>query len=141
MQFIENLRREGAVKAVRHLISAPFIYAIFPAFVLVHAFFELYHFVCFPLYGIPYVQRSRYLRVDRQKLSYLNWVEKLNCVYCGYVNGILNYMVEIAARTETYWCAIKHQKYPGMIEPAHHADFAEYGDEDGYVKTLNDRPE
>jgi len=52
-------------------------------------------------------------------------MDKFNCVYCGYVNGWINYIQEIAARTEKYWCAIKHEKYEGFVEPKHHKDFSE----------------
>ena len=38
--------------------------------------------------------------IDRYALSYLNVIEKLNCVYCEYVNGLIAYVQEIAARTE-----------------------------------------
>lgn len=41
-------------------------------------------------------------------LSYLNAIEKLNCVYCGYGNGVIAYGREIIARTEQFWCPIKH---------------------------------
>jgi len=58
---------------------------------------EIYHRVCFPLYGIELVKRSRYIRVvDREKLPYLTWYEKLFCAYCGYVNGWFHYASVIA---------------------------------------------
>ena len=46
--------------------------------------------------------------MDRRKLAYLNSIEKFNCVYCEYVNGLIAYVQEIAGRTEQYWCPIKH---------------------------------
>ena len=93
-----------------HLVSYPFV--IIPVIPLV--FFdllgELYHRVCFPLYGIPYIKRSDYVVIDRHKLKYLNWFQKVSCAYCGYVNGFLNYAVAIAGATEQYWCSILHQR-------------------------------
>lgn len=90
---------------------------------------EIYHRICFPLYGLTYISRRRYIRIDRQKLQYLNTIQKLNCVYCGYVNGWLRYATEIAAATERYWCAIQHRQGGGFVPPAHHHDFVAYGDQ------------
>ena len=35
---------------------------------------------------------------DRGGLKYLNLLERLNCAYCSYGNGVLAYGVEVAAR-------------------------------------------
>jgi hypothetical protein len=56
--------------------------------------------VCFPIYGISRVQRHRYFAIDRHKLAYLNVIEKANCVYCSYANGLIGYVREVTARTE-----------------------------------------
>ncbi len=121
-------------RMLRHILASPFIYLIFFPLLLLDASVELYHQVGFRLCGIPMVRRSAYIRIDRHKLRYLGPLDKLNCSYCGYANGLAAYMSEIAARTERYFCAIKHQKYKGFIEPRHHKDFLEYGDEKGFRK-------
>lgn len=113
-------------RSIRHLISAPFIYSVAVPIIILDLFAEIYHRVCFPLYGIKYVHRSKYVVIDRHKLSKLNIWEKLNCVYCGYVNGLLAYLVEIAGRTEKYWCGIKHQDNESKITPEHHKQFENY---------------
>jgi len=95
---------------------------------------EIYHQVCFRLYKIPRVKRSSYVKIDRHKLEYLSTLDKINCAYCGYANGLMQYAVEIAAKTEKYWCAIKHKKANGFVEPVHHKEFADYGDETSYKK-------
>jgi hypothetical protein len=94
-----------------------------------------YQAVCFPIYGIPKVRRSDYLAFDRHYLSYLNFFEKVNCEYCAYVNGILGYFTEIAARTEQHWCPIKHA---GCVKCEHsrYKKFIEYGDAERYRKQL-----
>ena len=97
-----------------------------------HIFLELYQAICFTLYDIPLVERKKYIKIDRHKLKYLDWVEKINCAYCGYGNGVLNYASAIAIATEKYWCGIKHSKDQYFIEPEHHRDYLEYGDEEGY---------
>jgi hypothetical protein len=117
-------------KFLRSTIATPFLALMIIPIVILDLFVECYHRVCFPLYGIPYVKRSHYIRVtDRAKLPYLTWVEKINCAYCGYANGLLHYVSVIAGKTESYWCAIAHLEERGYIPTQHEKDFAKYGDE------------
>jgi len=117
-------------RALRHLVSVPFIWGLIIPVVLLDITTEIYHRICFPLYGIPYVKRSRYIRIlDRAKLPYLSLLEKINCLYCGYVNGWLHYASVIAGKTEHYWCAIMHLKSRGYVPTAEEESFAKYGDE------------
>jgi hypothetical protein len=118
----------------RHLLNAPFIWILIVPLVICDFFGELYHQIGFRLCGIPLVKRSQYVKIDRHKLKYLNLLEKVGCVYCGYANGFLAYASEIAARTEKYWCGIKHKKYKDFVEPKHHKDFVKYGDEKAFKK-------
>lgn len=118
----------------KYLISAPIIYAVLIPLALLDLFTEIYHRVCFWLYGIPYVSREKYIRVDRHKLSYLNWFEKVNCAYCGYANGFAAYLVEIAGQTEKFWCGVKHQASEDFNAPKHHEEFSQYGDKDEFEK-------
>ncbi|MFM2374288.1 MAG: hypothetical protein RLZZ234_283 [Candidatus Parcubacteria bacterium] len=91
---------------------------------------ELVHRIVFPIYGIERVRRSDYIRIiDRGKLPYLSFPEKLGCMYCGYVNGWLHYASVIAGRTETYFCAVAHLEERGYIPSEHEQSFAKYGDE------------
>jgi len=81
------------------------------------------------------VRRRRYVVIDRHTLAYLNGIEKVNCVYCGYANGVIAYVREIAARTEQYWCPIRHARHI----PAPHARyplFFDYGDAKAYRHDL-----
>jgi len=94
-----------------------------------------YQMICFPIYGIPKVKRSEYIINDRHSLQYLNIIEKLNCTYCGYFNGLLAYIQEIAARTEQYWCPIKHARKLAAIHSRYHK-FLEYGDCKDYQDKL-----
>ncbi|MCH9740876.1 MAG: hypothetical protein K0U38_08570 [Epsilonproteobacteria bacterium] len=57
------------------------------------------------------MKRSDYVVLDRYNLFYLDKVEKINCLYCEYFNGVIGYVREIAARTEQFWCPIKHSRY------------------------------
>jgi len=110
-------------------LFSPLIYGLIVPVVFLDLAMEIYHHVCFPIYGLAKVERWRYISTDRNKLAYLNWFNKLNCLYCGYVNGLLRYACEIAARSEWYWCGIMHHKTKGFIIPPHQRHFLKYGDE------------
>jgi hypothetical protein len=117
------------------LLTLPFIYGLCLPFALLDASVSLYQAVCFPVYGIPKVKRKDYLVFDRANLAYLNLIEKVHCAYCSYANGLIAYVREIAARTEQYWCPIKHAK---RVKAAHgrYSRFVDYGDGEGYRKQL-----
>lgn len=120
-----------------NLISVPIIWLPLLALIILDLLGEFYHQTCFPLYKIPKVKRSEYILImDRNKLPYLNFFEKLGCMYCGYANGLLLYLKEIAGRTEKYWCGIMHENKPGFKVQAHQIeqDFAKFGDKDDFEK-------
>lgn len=122
------------IQAGSYLVS-PIIYAmIIPALVL-DLFVTFYHAVCFPVYRIPKVKRSDHIIFDRHKLGYLNLLEKINCVYCGYLNGLAAYTQEIAARTEQHFCPIAHAKKPHQTHSRYHL-FFRYGDGERYKNEL-----
>ena len=101
--------------SIATVLTAPFIYSLILPLALLDVWASLYQAVCFRAYRIPRVARSDYLLMDRQRLSYLNWIERLNCQYCSYANGVVAYVREIGSRTEQYWCPIKHALK--IIEP------------------------
>lgn len=117
---------------IRHWISVPFIWMLIVPGLFFDVCLEIYHRLCFPLYGLKTVDRSEYIHMDRHKLKYLRLGDKINCLYCGYMNGLLHYACEIAARTEKYWCGIKHMNTSHAIVPTHHTSFIEYGNEDEF---------
>ena len=118
------------------LLTAPVIYAGWIPFVLMDLFVTVYQHICFRVYRIPRVRRADYIVFDRADLSYLNLVEKFNCFYCSYGNGVAAYTREIAARTEQYWCPIKHAR---RIRAAHdrYPKFFDYGDAEAFQQGLN----
>jgi len=118
------------------VITAPVIYAGIIPFVLVDLFLLVYQAICFPVYGIPKVKRSEYIVFDRGHLAYLNLLERLNCAYCSYANGLVAYLREIAARTEQHWCPIKHAQ---RLRAPHsrYQRFLDYGDAVGYQKRID----
>lgn len=116
-------------------LTAPVIYAGWIPFLLMDLFVTLFQAVCFPIYRIPKVRRADYLVFDREDLPYLNLIEKFNCFYCSYGNGVAAYTREVAARTEQYWCPIKHAR---RLKAAHerYPDFFDYGDAEAYRQGL-----
>ena len=115
----------------RVVLTAPLIYLGFVAFALMDLFVTVYERVCFPIYGIPRVRRSDYMVFDRSELPYLNAIEKFNCFYCSYGNGVAAFLREVAARTEQYWCPIKHAR---RILGGHdrYPRFFEFGDAEAF---------
>jgi len=120
------------------ILTAPVIYAGIVPFLLLDLFVSVYQAVCFPIYGIAKVKRADYLVFDRHHLAYLNVLEKLNCAYCSYANGLIAYVREIAARTEQYWCPIKHARRV-IGTHARYALFDDYGEGEGYPARLEQR--
>jgi hypothetical protein len=117
------------------VLTAPVIYALIVPLVLLDAFITIYQLVCFPVYGIAKVHRRDYLIFDRRYLAYLNALEKLNCAYCSYANGLIGYVREIASRTEQYWCPIKHARRVTAAHPRY-AAFVDFGDAAAYRDEL-----
>jgi hypothetical protein len=115
------------------LLTAPVIYSVAIPFALLDLFVSIYQTICFPVYGIAKVPRRDYMIFDRRYLAYLNWIEKLNCMYCSYATGVIAYAEEVTSRTEQYWCPIKHAR---RIYSTHkrYLDFFEFGDAEAYRK-------
>ncbi len=116
-----------------YVLSAPVIYAMIVPLALLDLSVTLYQHICFRVYGIPLVRRREYVVIDRHYLPYLNLVEKLNCAYCGYGNGVIAYAREITARTEQFWCPIKHAR---RARGAHQRTrkFFDYGDGEAWKR-------
>jgi hypothetical protein len=57
-------------------------------------------------------------------------------MYCSYVNGLLAYAREIAARTEQYWCPIKHASRV-LDKHSRYHHFTDYGDAEEYREKLD----
>lgn len=117
------------------LVTAPVIYGMVIPLAVLDLSLTLYQHICFRAYGIPRVRRRDYMVIDRHRLDYLNAVEKINCAYCGYGNGLIAYSREIVARTEQYWCPIRHAR---RIPDAHerYKRFFHYGDAEAYSRSL-----
>ena len=146
LELAEELLRQqrryktGLFNFLRHsrllvVLTAPVIYSGWVVFLLMDLFVTVYQAICFPVYRIPKVRRGDYMIFDREDPPYLNIIEKFNCFYCSYGNGVAAYTREVAARTEQYWCPIKHAR---RIKAAHgcYPSFFDHGDAEAYQQGL-----
>lgn len=118
------------------VVVAPVIYGLIVPLLFLDLGLTVYQSLCFPVYRINKVRRSDYIVTDRWHLSYLNFMEKFNCAYCAYGNGLLAYGTEIAACIEQYWCPIKHARKI-LGSPARAEAFLAYGDSENYQQRLS----
>jgi hypothetical protein len=121
----------------QNLLTGPIIYSMIIPLLITDFFVTFFQLTCFPIYGIKKVRRSDYIIYDRQQLHYLNFIEKFHCTYCAYGNGMIAYVSEVIARTEQYFCPIKHAR---KILGTHsrYARFLEYGDAENYEEKLEE---
>jgi hypothetical protein len=117
-------------------LTAPLTYSVLLPFAVLDLWVTIYQAVCFRAWGVKRVRRRDFFAIDRHKLPYLNALEKVNCLYCSYANGVIAYVREIAARTEQYWCPIRHAQ--GVRGSHERYDlFVPYGDAASYRTRLN----
>lgn len=118
-----------------NLVTIPVIYSLLVPFALLDLWVTLFQWTCFPIFGIATVRHGPYIVIDRHRLPYLNAIEKANCFYCSYATGVLGYVREVAARTEQYWCPIRHHR---RLRAPHrrYRRFFKYGDAAAYRRGL-----
>jgi len=121
----------------QNLITGPIIYSMIIPLAILDLFASLYQATCFPIYRIVKVRRADYIVLDRQHLEYLNFIEKFHCTFCAYGAGLVAYICEIVARTEQYFCPIKHAR---KILGTHsrYARFLDYGESADYEVKLEE---
>lgn len=121
----------------QNYLTAPIIYGMIVPLVFADLCVSFYQATCFPVYKIAKVRRRDYIVFDHRHLAYLNFFEKFHCLYCSYASGLLAYAREIVARTEQYFCPIKHAH---KILQAHerYRRFLAYGDAEDYHAHLEE---
>jgi hypothetical protein len=119
----------------QNFLTGPVIYSLIIPMAVLDVFVSVYQALCFPVYRIAKVRRGDYIVIDRQQLGYLNWFERFHCTYCAYANGLVAYTAEITARTEQYFCPIKHARKV-LGTHARYKTFLDYGDAGDYHRKL-----
>ncbi len=117
------------------LLTAPVIYGMMIPAVILDLSLWIYKIIVGKVFNIKFAERKDYIVFDRHYLGYLNIIEKINCVYCSYFNGLMNYAVAIAGRTELYFCPIKHAKKVAYEHPFSYRFFS-YADGESYQERL-----
>ena len=117
------------------VLTAPVIYALLFPILLLDLSITVYQHICFRAYGLARVKRGDYFVYDRTHLAYLNLIEKINCAYCSYGNGVMAYGREVVARTEQYWCPIKHARKIMAAHP-YYTGFVDFGNAQSYKDEL-----
>ena len=149
VKFEERIIKDGKSKIISSIkylssfpigviLTIPFIWAMMIPALLADISVSIYQYICFPIYKIPKVKRKDYVIMDRYNLFYLDKVEKINCWYCEYFNGVVAYVREVGARTEQFWCPIKHSK-PLKDKHSRYDNFFDYGDYKKYRELLEKR--
>lgn len=136
-KLIKRLHRYLLDASLLNILTVPVIWSCLLPALFLDLVVTTFQAVCFPVYGIPKVKRGHHIVFDRHALAYLNLIEKINCLYCGYVNGLISYVREIAARTEQYWCPIKHARRISSIH-SRYRYFFDYGDGESYRQKLEE---
>lgn len=129
---VRRFLRESTLPA---MLVSPAVYIVIVPLLILDLMLYVFQCVCSPVYGIPKVRRADYVVLDRHKLAYLNPIEKLNCYYCGYANGLLAYARAIAGGAEAHWCPIKHALKTRGAHRQYYG-FADFGDGEGYRRRL-----
>lgn len=119
----------------QNLITGPIIYGMIVPLAILDLFVSFYQATCFPIYGVPKARRGDYIVFDRQKLEYLNFIEKFHCTYCAYGAGLIAYVGEIVSRTEQYFCPIKHA-HKILGTHSRYARYLDYGEAADYEARL-----
>lgn len=141
---LHRAMRTGVWAYMRHarpavILSSPAILAVALPLAALDLFVSVYQAICFPIYGLKKVPRGDFIVFDRAQLGYLNVFERFNCLYCSYANGLVARVGEIAARTESHWCPIKHSRRIAAMH-RHYAGFADYGDAEAWRLAMGAAP-
>jgi hypothetical protein len=121
----------------QNYLTMPIIYGAIVPMALFDLCISLYQLICFPVYRVARVKRRDYIVFDHQHLAYLNIIEKVHCLYCSYAVGVVAYAQEIIARTEQYFCPIKHAQ---KVHNAHsrYERFLDYGEGDDFHRRIEE---
>ena len=134
-EYVEDILTYLKNTKILFYLTAPIIYALIIPAIILDIFVWVYQSINFRVYKIEPVKRSDYVVIDRGYLKYLNIIEKINCIYCGYFNGLIAYVAEVAARTEQYWCPIKHARKIAYRHSRYNR-FLPYGDAKAFREEL-----
>ena len=63
------------------------------------------------------IARAPYFNFNRHKIAHLGLIDKLWCEYCEWVNGTLQWTIDITNEIERRYCPIKNKPCPHCEKP------------------------
>lgn len=137
VKHVHKAKRTSVIDYMKKLswktyLTGSIVYFMIIPFAFLDLSVTVFQKVCFWAWEVPKVHRSTFVFIDRHHLEYLNGIEKLYCIFCGYANGVIGFTREVAARTEKFWCPIKHATKV-IHAHEHYDEFINYGDVDGWL--------
>lgn len=98
--FGSHIKRIGWL---RTLSGAFAMFLCIPGLMIAHLTFTvlLYQWLVCPLLGIKHVRWKDYVIIDRHRIKALSRIDRLNCKFCGYANGL---------------CGMMNQEYDNLAE-------------------------
>jgi hypothetical protein len=84
--FGSHVQRLGLLRTV---VGGGAMYLSFPLFLLFHLFgVALLQCVATPLLRLPPTPSRNYIVIDRHRIRGLPWLDRFNCAFCDYANGL-----------------------------------------------------
>lgn len=98
-----HIKRLGLLRVV---IGALGIYLTIPAFMVIHGAVVVFILrrVVFPLLSLDNLRTENHIILDRYRVEGLSFMDKFNCLFCGWANGIctlLNRTVDAVSERRT----------------------------------------
>jgi len=106
--IIQNNKKIRSSSVLFTPLAALTIYSMIIPVIILDIWTTVYQSIYFSILDIPKIKKSDYIMYDRWQLNKLNILQRFNCVYCEYVNGLLAWAKGVSNQTEIYSCAIKH---------------------------------
>lgn len=74
----------------RVIIGGGAMYLSIPNFIILHLLFVflLFQIILTPLLSLKHIPLYDRIIIDRYRIKGLSWIDKFNCVFCGYANGV-----------------------------------------------------
>jgi len=89
--FATHARRLGWIRTT---IGGFSMYLSVPLFVFLHFTVAvlMYRFLLAPAFGLKRLESRNYFALDRHKIRNLYWFDRINCLFCGYADGVIRLM-------------------------------------------------
>jgi len=70
------------------------MYMVIPSIIIIYAFSAtLFRFLAHYLFGARVELWKNHIIIDRNRIKHLCLIDRINCTYCGFANGVTNLMI------------------------------------------------